>query len=101
MAAGANCLVVARAPRGMAMVDGQKWYGRLYAPAVKPIVLQMVAQIAQMDLKAPVVACGGIHSAQDVHAFLSAGACAVEIDSFQWLEPGAVTRIAAELMGEK
>lgn len=97
VAAGANCLVIARAPRGMTMVDGRAWYGRLYAPAVKPIVLRAVAQIAEMGLHALIVACGGVHSRQDVIDFLGAGASAVEIDSAQWVEPQIVARIAAEL----
>lgn len=97
VAAGANCLVVARAPRGMMMVDGRGWYGRLYAPAVKPIVLRAVAEIAEMRLQAPIVACGGVQSGQDVIDFLGAGASAVEIDSAQWVEPQVVARIAAEL----
>jgi dihydroorotate dehydrogenase (NAD+) catalytic subunit len=97
VAAGANCLVVARAPRGMTIVDGRAWYGRLYAPSVKPIVLRAVAQIAEMGLLAPIVACGGIHSGQDVSDFMVAGASAVEIDSAQWIEPQVVARIAAEV----
>jgi dihydroorotate dehydrogenase (NAD+) catalytic subunit len=95
--AGANCLVIARAPRGMMMVDERAWYGRLYAPAVKPIVLRAVAQIAEMGLQVPLVACGGVHSGKDVHDLLAAGASAVEIDSAQWVEPQAVARIAAEV----
>ncbi len=97
VAAGANCLVIARAPRGMTMVDGRAWFGRLYAPAVKSIVLRAVAQIGGMGLHVPIVACGGVHSGQDVVEFLAAGASAVEIDSAQWVEPQAVGRIAAEV----
>jgi dihydroorotate dehydrogenase (NAD+) catalytic subunit len=98
VAAGGNCLVIARAPRGMMMVDGRAWYGRLYAPTVKPIILRAVAQIAEMRLPAPLVACGGVHSGQDVHDLLAAGASAVEIDSAHWVEPKALARIAAEVI---
>ncbi|MBM3127295.1 MAG: dihydroorotate dehydrogenase [Chloroflexi bacterium] len=96
-AAGANALVIGRAPRGMKIVDGKTWYGRLYAPSVLPLALRAVAEIAGMKLDAPLVACGGVHSAEDARAFLAAGACAVEIDSAEWIEPGIAARIAAEL----
>jgi dihydroorotate dehydrogenase (NAD+) catalytic subunit len=95
--AGANALVIGRAPRGMAFVDGRAWYGRLYSPAVQPIALRVVAQIAALQLGVPLVACGGVHAAGDVRAFLSAGAVAVEIDSAAWVDPEIPGRIAREL----
>ena len=94
--AGANALVIARPPRGMARIQGRDWYGRLYAPAVKPLVLRAVADVVGMNL-APVVACGGIHSAADAREFLAAGAVAVEIDSAAWLVPSIAGEIAAEV----
>jgi dihydroorotate dehydrogenase (NAD+) catalytic subunit len=97
VAAGANTLVIGRAPRGMAMVEGKAWYGRLFGPASKPITLRVMAEVAALKLDAPLVACGGIHSADDVLDFLAAGACAVEIDSAAWIDPSLVKRIAEEL----
>jgi dihydroorotate dehydrogenase (NAD+) catalytic subunit len=97
-AAGANALVIGRAPRGMAMVEGRPWYGRLFAPSSKPLALRAVAEIAALKLDAPLVACGGVHSTGDVREFLAAGACAVEIDSAAWIAPSLVARIAAESM---
>jgi dihydroorotate dehydrogenase (NAD+) catalytic subunit len=81
-------------------VDGKVWYGRLYAPSVKPIALRAVAEIVEMKLDVPVIACGGIHSAEDAREFLVAGACVVEIDSAEWIEPGIATKIAMELESE-
>lgn len=97
IAAGANALALGRAPRGRALIDGRAWYGRLYAPAVKPLALRAVADVAALKLGAPLVACGGIHSAGDAREFLAAGAVAVEIDSAAWIDPALVARIAAEL----
>ncbi len=96
VAAGANALVIGRAPRGMAMVNGRPWYGRLYSPTVQPIALRIVAEIAALDLGAPLVACGGVHSAGDVRAYLDAGAVAVEIDSAAWVDPQIPLQIAGE-----
>jgi dihydroorotate dehydrogenase (NAD+) catalytic subunit len=98
--AGANALVVGRASRGMRIVDGKVWYGRLYAPSVRPIALRAVAEIAEMKLGAPVIACGGIHWAEDAREFVMVGACAVEIDSAEWIEPGIAARMAAELASD-
>ena len=97
IAAGANALVIGRAPRGMAMVEGRAWYGRLHSPTVKPLALRAVAEVAALKLAAPLVACGGVHSAGDVREFMAAGASAVEIDSAAWIDPASVIRIATEL----
>jgi len=98
IAAGANALVIGRAPRGMVMVDGKAWYGRLLGPVAKPFVLRAVAEVAALKLDAPLIACGGVHSADDVREFLSAGACAAEIDSAAWVDPAMVEQIAVELV---
>ncbi len=91
--AGANALVVGRPPRGMALVDGRAWFGRLYSPSVKPIALRAVADIAAQNLDVPIVASGGIHSVDDVRDFLSAGAAAVEVDSAMWIDPETLRRL--------
>jgi dihydroorotate dehydrogenase (NAD+) catalytic subunit len=95
--AGANSLVIGRAPRGMASVDGRAWYGRLYSPAVQPIALRVLADVAALELGVPLVACGGVHAAGDVRAFLAAGAVAVEIDSAAWVDPQIPGKIAKDL----
>jgi dihydroorotate dehydrogenase (NAD+) catalytic subunit len=100
VAAGANALVIGRAPRGVKIVDGKARYGRLYAPSVMPLALRAVAEIAEMKLGVPIVACGGVHSANDAREFLGAGACAAEVDSAEWIEPGTAARIAMELKSE-
>ena len=98
---GANALVIGRAPRGMRIIDGKPWFGRLYGPAAKPFALQTIANIAALKLDAPVIACGGAHSADDTREFLAAGAIAVEIDSAEWIEPGIAERIAADMNGTR
>ena len=100
VAAGANALVIGRAPRGMRILDGKAWYGRLYAPSVKPIALCAIGEIRDLGLGIPLVACGGIHSAEDAREVLAAGACAVEVHSAEWIEPRIAARMAAELESE-
>lgn len=97
VAAGANAVVIGRAPRGMAIVGGRAWYGRLYSPAIRPIALRAVAEIAALDLGVPLVGCGGVHAADDVRSFLAAGAVAVEIDSGAWIDPHIPAQIAKDL----
>ncbi len=96
-AAGANALVIGRAPRGMAIISGRPWYGRLYSPSVQPIALRVLAEIAALDLGAPLVGSGGVHAAGDVRSYLNAGAVAVEIDSAAWIDPQLPARIAGEI----
>jgi dihydroorotate dehydrogenase (NAD+) catalytic subunit len=95
--AGANALVIGRAPRGMTLVDGKPWYGRMYGAMVKPLAIKVLTEIRDLGLEIPLVACGGIHSANDAREFLLAGACAVEIDSAAWVDPATVARMAVEL----
>ncbi|MBI5032827.1 MAG: hypothetical protein HZB51_20080 [Chloroflexi bacterium] len=95
--AGANTLVIGRAPRGMRIIDGKPWFGRLYGPAAKPFTLKAVAKVAELKLAAPIIACGGVHSADDVREFMAAGAIAAEIDSAEWIEPGITEKIATEI----
>jgi len=95
--AGANALVIARAPRGMVLRDGKKWHGRLYAPSVKPLALHALEEIRDLRLEIPLVGCGGIHTAHDAREFLAAGACAIEIDSAVWVDPNAIAEIGQNL----
>lgn len=99
--AGANALVIGRAPRVLRLIDNKKWFGRFYGPAAKPFALKTLGEIGDLRLEIPLVACGGIHSSDDVREFLAAGACAVQIDSAAWLEPGIAERIAQEWNGEQ
>jgi dihydroorotate dehydrogenase len=89
--------VVGRTPRGLHLVNGQPWYGRLYSPAVHVLAMLAISEIKALHLNAPLIASGGIHSTADVRECLAAGACAVEIDSAHWLDPNILARIRAEL----
>lgn len=60
--------------------------GGLSGPAVKPIAVRMVWQVANA-VKIPVIGIGGISSANDVVEFLLAGASAVEIGTANFVNP--------------
>ncbi len=93
--AGADALVAISPPRGM-MADprsGQLIEGDLYGPFVFPLALRAVRQIAAAGIVAPLIACGGVHTAADVKAFLVAGACAVMLDSLAWVDPAGVNQL--------
>lgn len=70
--------------------------GGLSGPAIKPIALRMVYQVAQA-VNIPIIGCGGISSAEDVLEFLYAGASAVEVGSANIVDPWACPRIIDEL----
>jgi dihydroorotate dehydrogenase (NAD+) catalytic subunit len=72
-------------PRGsLPAPDGKRIEGRLYGPAVLPFALQAVLALA--DLGLPILAAGGIYSEEAIRAFIDAGAVAVQLDSWLWLE---------------
>ena len=66
--------------------------GGLSGPAVKPIALRMVWQTAQA-VKVPVIGMGGIASATDAIEFLLAGASAVEVGTYNFVDPSVATQI--------
>lgn len=60
--------------------------GGLSGPAVKPIALRMVWQVAQA-VKIPIVGMGGIMNANDAIEFLLAGASAIQIGTANFIDP--------------
>ena len=66
--------------------------GGLSGPAVKPIALRMVWQTSQA-VKVPIIGMGGIASATDAIEFLLAGASAVEVGTYNFVEPAITTQI--------
>ena len=62
--------------------------GGVSGPAIKPIALRMVWQVAKA-VKVPVIGIGGISTAEDVVEFLLAGATAVEIGTANFVNPRA------------
>ena len=72
--------------------------GGLSGPAVKPIALRMVWQTAQA-VKVPIIGMGGIASATDAIEFLLAGASAVEVGTYNFVDPSVTTQIVNGIEG--
>lgn len=70
--------------------------GGLSGPAIKPIALRCVWQIARA-IKLPVIGIGGISSAEDVFDFLVAGASAVQIGSANFFRPTVAVDVLDEI----
>lgn len=70
--------------------------GGMSGPAIKPLALRCVHEVARA-VKLPVMAIGGIASADDVLEFMVVGASACQIGTFLFVEPDAATRMLAEL----
>ncbi|MFP3042233.1 dihydroorotate dehydrogenase [Treponema primitia] len=71
-------------------------YAGLSGPAIKPIALRMVHQLAGV-LNIPVMGAGGITSWQDAVEFIMAGAAAVQIGTANFINPGISLDILAGL----
>ncbi len=72
--------------------------GGLSGPAIKPIALRAVYQVAQA-VTIPVVGIGGIATLDDVMEFLVAGASAVQIGTANFYNPGVSMQIARRAAG--
>ena len=66
--------------------------GGLSGPAVKPVALRMVSQVAKA-VKIPVVGLGGISNATDAIEFLMVGATAIEVGTANFLDPTVTVKI--------
>ena len=66
--------------------------GGLSGPAIKPIALRMVWQVAKA-VKIPVIGIGGIMTASDAIEFLIVGASAVQIGTANFIDPQATIKI--------
>lgn len=70
--------------------------GGLSGPAVKPIALRMVWQVAHA-VKIPVIGLGGITNGTDAVEFLLAGATAVQIGTANFINPAVTMKIIDEI----
>lgn len=66
--------------------------GGLSGPAVKPVALRMVWQVAKA-VKIPVIGLGGICSARDAIEFIMAGATAIEIGTANFIDPEVTIKV--------
>jgi dihydroorotate dehydrogenase (NAD+) catalytic subunit len=93
-AAGANALTLVNTLRGMVIDIRQRRpllgnvTGGLSGPAIKPVALSMVYEVAGA-VKIPVIGCGGIATASDALEFIMAGASAVQVGTAGFANPKA------------
>jgi len=71
--------------------------GGLSGPAIKPLALRMVWEVARRVRGVPVIGIGGIASVDDVMEFLVAGASAVQLGTVNFYDPTASVRIVDQL----
>jgi dihydroorotate dehydrogenase (NAD+) catalytic subunit len=72
-------------------------YGGLSGPAIKPVALRMVHQVATALPGFPICGMGGILCGEDALEFLIAGAHCVQLGTINFSEPAAALRVTAEL----
>lgn len=72
--------------------------GGLSGPAIKPVAIRCVYQVAQALPGVPILGMGGIVSARDAVEFLLAGAWAVQVGTASFFDPGAVVRIGRGIL---
>jgi dihydroorotate dehydrogenase (NAD+) catalytic subunit len=72
--------------------------GGLSGPAIKPLALRFVWQVAR-SVKVPVIGVGGIATIDDVMEFLVAGASAVQIGTANFFDPTVSLRLVEQLPG--
>lgn len=66
--------------------------GGLSGPAIKPVALRMVWEVAR-EVELPIIGIGGIVSARDALEFLCVGASAVEIGTANFVDPATCDTI--------
>ncbi len=71
--------------------------GGLSGPAIRPLAVRMVYQVARALPDVPLMGIGGIAELSDVLEFLAAGATAVQIGTANFKDPGVSGRLVGEL----
>ena len=96
--AGADALALINTLTGMVIDTWKPLLGNITGgmsgPALKPIAVRMVWQVAKA-VKIPILGLGGISTAEDAVEFLLAGATAVAIGAENFVHPDAVVQVAA------
>ncbi|WP_185994813.1 beta/alpha barrel domain-containing protein [Nocardioides campestrisoli] len=92
--AGAIAVVVGNALPA-ALADGRP--AGLSGPAVRPVALRCVRDVAQVLPRTPVVGAGGVTEAGHVRSYLAAGAVAVQVGTAMLADPTTYTRIRSDL----
>jgi dihydroorotate dehydrogenase (NAD+) catalytic subunit len=67
--------------------------GGLSGPAIKPLALRMVWEVATALPDLPIIGIGGIATVDDAMEFLVAGASAVQVGTATFYDPGASDRL--------
>jgi dihydroorotate dehydrogenase (NAD+) catalytic subunit len=104
-AAGADALTAINTLSGIAVAPSRKKpllgniYGGLSGPAVKPVALRIVYEVAQV-VDIPIVAIGGVTELADVLDFLAVGAVAVQVGTAIFADPTLPVRLVDELDAE-
>jgi dihydroorotate dehydrogenase (NAD+) catalytic subunit len=103
--AGADALTAVNTLSGIAVAPSRERpllgnvFGGLSGPAIKPIALRIVYEVAQtVDL--PIVAIGGVGELADVLDFLAVGAVAVQVGTAIFADPTLPVRLVDELADE-
>ncbi|MBL7905548.1 MAG: dihydroorotate dehydrogenase [Bacteroidales bacterium] len=98
--AGADAVSLINTLLGMA-IDAEKRKpvlstitGGLSGPAIKPVALRMVWQVARA-VKIPVIGIGGITTTADAIEFMLAGASAIQVGTANFVDPQATVKIIA------
>ncbi|MEK6719055.1 MAG: dihydroorotate dehydrogenase [Chloroflexota bacterium] len=100
--AGADALTAINTLSGIAVAPGHgrpllgNVYGGLSGPAIKPIALRVVYEVAQV-VSIPVIAIGGVTELADVLDYLAVGAVAVQVGTAIFADPTLPVRLVDEL----
>jgi dihydroorotate dehydrogenase (NAD+) catalytic subunit len=103
--AGADALSAVNTLSGMALRADRtgpflgNTYGGLSGPAIKPVALRIVYEVAQV-VGIPIVAIGGVTGLDDVLDYLAAGAVAVQVGTAIFADPMLPVRLIDQLADE-
>jgi len=103
--AGADALCAINTLSGLAVSPDRtraflgNTFGGLSGPAIKPVALRIVYEVAQV-VSIPIVGIGGVTSLDDVLDFLACGAVAVQVGTALFADPELPVRLGDELRSE-
>ena len=103
--AGADAMTAVNTLSGIAVAPDRSRpllgnvYGGLSGPAIKPVALRIVYEVAQL-VDIPIVAIGGVSSIDDVLDYLAVGAVGVQVGTAIFADPTLPVRLVDQLGAE-
>ena len=100
--AGGDAITAINTIKGLRInIENERYfYGGISGHFLKPIALRIIDELKK-STKLPIIGCGGIKNYEDVKEFIICGAIAVQIGTYNFIEPNTLIKIIEKINDER